>query len=247
MTRSIHVGCAALPARMTRAGYFAALDYVECALWQPGPVKSATWRKWTDESPADGLGLLAPSVVTHPELRGARWPVDPAERYQIGHLRPSAAATAALTAFADAALGPHAGAIVFPTPPSFSPSAAHRDLLRAFFAELAPAERFAGAARIWQPSGLWDAPTAAKAATEAGITLAWDPLGDPMTPPETFEALEVESVYWRVAGLGRSGPLSPDHLDRLAALAEVHPSCWVVLATPDAWKDSRRLRAIVQK
>jgi len=247
MTRSIHVGCAALPKRTSRAAYFAALDYLECALWQPGPVKSATWRRWTEESPAGGIGLVAPWVTTHPELRGGRWPVEPAERRRVGHLRPSAAATAALATFTESAFGPHAGAVVFPTPPSFSPSAANRDVLSAFFAELAPAERFPGAARVWQPSGLWDPATAAKAATEAGVTLAWDPLGDATTPPETYEALAVESVYWRPAGLGRSGPLSPDHLDRLAALAEAHPTCWLVLATPDAWKDARRLRAIVQK
>src|SRR5438132_5554606 len=60
MTRSIHVGCAALPPRISRAAYFAALDYVECSLWYERPVKSATWKRWLDESPAGALGVVVP-------------------------------------------------------------------------------------------------------------------------------------------------------------------------------------------
>jgi hypothetical protein len=215
-----------LPPRVSRPAYFAALDYLEAALWYERPVKSATWKRWVDESPEGGLGLVAPKALCTmqpgPELEAAR--------AQLG-----------------GALGEATSVVLFPTPPAFSPSANNRDLLRRFFAEVVPAEQLGGATRVWRPSGLWDLATAAKTATEAGVVLSWDPLGDPTTPAEAYEALEVERAYWRPEGLGRSGPLSPDLLDRLAALGEVHPEVWIVLATPDAWKDAKRVRDLVQK
>ncbi len=221
-----HVGCAALPRRISRAGYFAQLAYLECALWYERPVKSATWKRWREESPARSLGLIAPKILCT--------------------MRPSPALDTALAQFT-AALGEATATVVFPTPPAFSPSAANRDLLRRFFGEIVPAEKLVGAVRVWQPSGLWDLATASKTATDAGVVLSWDPFGDLTVPPDTYEALPVGSMYWRPAGLGRSGPLSPDHLDRLAALGEAQPASWIVLATAEAWKDARRLHALVQK
>ena len=210
MTRSIHVGCAALPPRVSRAAYFAAADFVECSLWFERPVKSATWKKWLDESPEGSLGVVVP-------------------------LTPLAVP-----------LAPAVGAIVIATPPAFSPSAHNRDRLKRFFAETLPAEKVGDAARVWRPSGLWDLSTALKTASDAGVVLSWDPFGDPTTPASVYESVSAEAMYWRPSGLGRKGPLSPDHLDRLAALSETVPTVWIVLATAEAWKDVRRLRELVQ-
>ena len=207
---------------MARAAYFAALDYVECSLWYEQPVKSATWKRWIDESPAGALGVVAPKAVCA--------------------MRASPAADQALAAWRAAIDAPAVGVVVFPTPPAFSPSAYNRDQLTRFFGGLELA-----ATRVWRPSGLWDLATAAKAATDAGVVLGWDPLADATTPPEAYEAVAAEAMYWRPAGLGRKGPLSPDHLDRLAALGEAHPTSWLVLATAHAWKDARRLVELVQK
>src|SRR5262245_9082156 len=195
MTRSIHVGCAALPPRVARPAYFAALDFVECSLWYERPVKSATWRRWLDESPAGTLGVVAPKAV-------CAMKASPAFDASLAQLM--------------GALGSAVGAVIFATPPAFSPSAHNRDHLRRFFGETVPAETLGGATRVWRPSGLWDVATAAKTATDAGAVLSWDPLADATVPADVYEALAVESAYWRPAGLGRKGPLSPDHLDRLA-------------------------------
>lgn len=208
--------------RVARAAYFAALDYLECSLWYERPVKSATWTRWLDESPEGGLGVIAPANVCA--------------------MRPSAAADQSLAQWRAAMGSPKVGVVVFPTPPAFSPSAHNRDQLQRFFGGLELA-----ATKVWRPSGLWDLATAAKAATTAGVVLGWDPLADPTTPPEAYESVAAEAMYWRPAGLGRKGPLSPDHLDRLAALGEAHPTSWIVLATPHAWKDARRLGELIQK
>jgi hypothetical protein len=214
MTRSIHVGCAALPPRVSRAAYFAALDYVECSLWAGKPVKPATWKRWLDESPAGSLGVITPTSPS-PQLA--------------------------------AAIGDAVGTIVIATPPTFSPSAHNRDRLRRLVDSFVPPDTIPDAARVWRPSGLWDLATAVKTAHDAGVVLSWDPFSDPTTPPEAYESVDAEAMYWRPAGLGRKGPLSPDHLDRLASLSEAIPSGWIVFATPEAWRDARRFRELVQK
>lgn len=209
--------------RMSRAGYFAALDYLEVALWYERPLKAASWKRWLEESPEGGLGLVAPKAVCD--------------------MLPGPAFDAALASFT-AALAPAVGAIVVATPPAFSPSSHNREAVRRLFAEtLADVD----VAKVWRPSGLWDLATAVKTAADAGAVLSWDPFSDPTTPAEAYEAVEAEAMYWRPAGLGRKGPLSPDHLDRLAALAEALPTTWIVLATTEAWKDAKRVNDLVQK
>jgi uncharacterized protein YecE (DUF72 family) len=224
--RVTHVGCAALPPRVSRSAYFSALEYLEAALWYDATVKSATWKRWSEESPEGSLGLIAPKVVCA--------------------MKPSPAFDAAFAPFT-AALDDRVSAVIFPTPPTFSPSSANRDLLRRFFGELATPDQLGERTRVWRPSGLWDLATAVKAASEAGVVVSWDPFSDLTVPPETYEAIVADAMYWRPVGLGRKGPLSPDHLERLATLGEAHATSWIVLATPEPWKDAKRLRDLVQK
>ncbi|MCE9577566.1 MAG: hypothetical protein K8W52_30735 [Deltaproteobacteria bacterium] len=244
----VTIGCTALPKRVARVAYFGQLDYFECNLWFNGPVKAASWKRWVDdaaavreERPDSGLlGVVAPMIITHPLARGVatKWQVAPEDRPLLGHFRASGSSTRALDWFVSQIEAPPV--VVFPTPASFSPSATNREALHAFFAERGAAERFGGAVRVWQPAGLWDLQTALKTATEAGVVLAWDPMGDPTTPPDVYETLEAEQIYWRLSGLGRSGPLSAGHLDQLCALAEVRENSWFVFSSPDSWKDARR-------
>lgn len=250
---SVTVGATALPKRVARSAYFSALEYFECNLWFTGPVKAASWRKWTDDARAareenpDGglLGVVAPMLVTHPVGRGmtTRWAIEPADKPLLGHFRSTPSASHALDTFAAQLESPPV--VVFPTPATFSPSAANREALHAFFAERGAAERFGGATRVWQPSGLWDLATALKTATDAGVVLAWDPLSDPTTPPDVYESLEAEAMYWRISGYGRSGPLSAGHFDQLADLAQTRDQAWFVFASPDSWKDAKRFRDLL--
>jgi len=206
--------------RVSRAAYFAKLDYLELALWYERPVKSATWKRWLDECPEGSLGLLAPKAVCA--------------------MRPGKAFDDALASFAEA-FAPQVGAIILATPPAFSPSAHNREALKRVVGSIT-----SDAPKVWRPSGLWDLATALKTATDAGAILSWDPFSDLTVPPETYEAVEADAMYWRPSGFGRKGPLSPDHLDRLAALSEAQPTTWIVLATADAWKDAKRVRELVQ-
>jgi hypothetical protein len=187
-------------------------------------VKSASWKRWVEESPAGSLGLVLPKAVCA--------------------LRPGKAFDDALAGFA-ASMAPAVGAVILATPPAFSPSAFNREALKRFVGETLAVPD--GVAKVWRPSGLWDLATALKTAADAGAVLSWDPFADPTVPPETYEAVAAEAMYWRPAGLGRKGPLSPDHLDRLAALSETSPTAWIVLATAEAWKDAKRVNELVQK
>jgi hypothetical protein len=244
----VTIGCTALPKRVSRGAYFSTLDYFECNLWFSGPVKAGSWKRWVEdaaaareERPDSGvLGVVAPQIITYPHTKGlhTKWQVDPADQVLLGHFRPSGSANRALDWFVSQIEAPPV--VVFPTPSSFSPSATNREALHTFFAERGAAERFGGAVRVWQPSGLWDLATALKTATDAGVVLSWDPMGDPTTPPDVYETLEAEQMYWRLTGLGRSGPLSAGHYDQLCALAEIRETSWFVFSSPDAWKDARR-------
>src|SRR5262249_38259133 len=125
-----------------------------------------------------------------------------------------------------------AAVVVFRTPPSFTPSQANRDLLRRFFSEVDM-----GGERVWHPDGLWDTRTAAKAATELGVTLGVDPLVRDQTrdPPDLYATLEVPQLYLRVSGLGRGArKLATSQLDEIEMVAEAYERTWVVFGTLDA-------------
>lgn len=141
----------------------------------------------------------------------------------------------------DAATKLAARCVVFRSPESFSPSAANRDLLRAFFGELVPAELL-GVERVWLPGGLWEVRAAAKLATELGLTLAFDPLvREPGEPAEIYYDLDVSAVYLRPEGAGRTGTIRNERLEDLAALVEHYEDLpiTVCFASPERWNDAR--------
>ena len=244
---TIQIGCADLPRGINRERAARELSYLETSLWLTGPVKQATWRQWSASVPAGFLGLTAPVVITHPSGRGA-----PPHRFQVpdapgawGELRDTPTVRTHVAQLAAAAVESKASAVVFHTPPSFSPSQSHRDMLRHFFTEVATAAAFGDAARVWRPDGLWEPPAAVKLAAELGVVCALDPLvEDPTgTPPEFYESMPVEAVYFRVSGLGRPPrKLPPFDLDRLAELVELYGRAWVVFATAERFRDARAFR-----
>lgn len=142
-----------------------------------------------------------------------------------------------------------ARSVVFRSPESFSPSAANRDLLRQFFAEMVPPELLGeGVERVWLPGGLWEVRSAAKLATELGVTLAFDPLvREPGDNADTYEDLEVSSLYLRPEG-ARAGLIRNERLEDLAALIESYQDrpLTVSFASPERWQDARNLLKLLE-
>jgi uncharacterized protein YecE (DUF72 family) len=166
----------------------------------------------------------------------------------VGDFRDSVHGRSALAAFAAAVAALSASVAIFPSPPLFAPSTANRDQLRRFFAEIAPREAV-GAERVWIPDGLWEPRAAVAFAREIGVICAIDPLvRDPNQPAEVYEDLDAPALYFRIAGLGRSGPIRGDALEDLAALLEHYENIelTVAFASPTRWQDARNFKKLLE-
>lgn len=240
MPSSIRVGTVDLPARAGWDRYFGELTYLELSGLFAAPVKTATLSRWRAAAPSRSLGLVAPWPITHrkPPAGPRGWSSDA----QSGEFRDGPAAREALAALAAAAIRLEAAAVIFQSPPELSTSAATRDHLTHFFAELAPATAFGGAARVWIPGGLWEPEAALALAAQLGVLCAVDPfVTDPERPLPPLPA----TTYLRPTGLGRSGILSADRLDELFELLEGTEAAFVAFATGERLKDAHNLAKLV--
>jgi len=239
------IGTVDLPGRLDRARYFRALSYLELSALFDGPLKPSALAKWADDAPKGALGLAAPSVLTHrnPPKSTKGWgPVAGS-----GDFRDSPPGRVALAALRTAVDAVEARCVVFRSPPLFAPSAANREQLRRFFGEVATAEAI-GCARVWLPDGLWEVRTAVKFATEIGVTCALDPLvREPGMPPEIHYDLDVEALYFRIEGLGRTGMLRSERIEDLAMLLEHYEAIdvTVAFASPERWNDAKNLKKLL--
>ena len=226
MAELVHVGTADLPHGTGWDRYFRKLGYIETSVLVRNHARPSVLAKWRAAAPRAGaFGLVAPSLTANP--LGVERGVD---------------------ALLEASRTLEASAILLRTPPTFSPSQTNRDLLRRFFAEVLPAEAAGGAARVWQPDGLWDTRTAVKLAAEMGIVFGCDPSLRDQTrePPDFYGTLEIEDIYFRVSGLGRGArTLSAAFREELAELTTAYGRAWVVFATVDAIADAIRFRGEV--
>jgi hypothetical protein len=209
-----------------------------------GPAKPGTLARWAEVAPKGALGLSAPFSLTHrrPPSGAKLWPHDAS----TGDFRDSAISRAALAPLRDAVLALGARCVVFRSPDAWSPSAANREQLRRFFAEVAPADVL-GVERVWVPGGLWSVPTAVKLAGELDVTCAFDPLvREPGTPIEALLGLDVRALYLRIES-GRGGPIRNDQLEDLAALVEHYEdrSITIAFASPERWQDARNLKKLL--
>jgi hypothetical protein len=222
----VRVGCADLPPRTTPARYFESLGLLESTLLARGEVTPQALKRWRATAPAGGLAVVAPTPVCD------------------GRLVASPARMTAIERFADQARELAASAVVFRTDADLAPGTVGRDAVREFFAAQATQARFRGMTRVWLPGGLWELSTLAKFADGlVDVAVAFDPLAE---DPGIDRSLAIATLlgrgtaYLRVAGHGRKrGRVRPDELETLAALAGAIDRCFVVFATPDAWKTAR--------
>lgn len=242
----VRIGTVDLPDRMERERYFRELSYLELSMLFAGPVKPSVLAKWKAAAPAGSIGLVAPWVLTQrkPPAGARLWDHDAS----VGDFRDSPLARQALAQLQAAATELEAACVVFRSPPLFAASTANRDQLARFFGELATAEAV-GAERVWVPDGIWHPRTAISFATELGVTCAFDPLvREPGQPLEEFFDLEIENLYLRISGLGRSGPLNADRQEDLVALLEHYEDIPTTIAfdSPERWRDARNLKKLLE-
>jgi len=236
------IGTADIPDRKDRDKYFRELTYLELSALFAGPLKPSALAKWADLAPPHSIGLVAPWVLTHRTAPKSEklWAHDAT----VGDFRDSKPGRVALAELAKAVELLKAAHVIFRSPTLFAASSANRDALKKFFGEVAT-EEVLGAPRVWIPDGLWDFRTAMTFAKEIGVLCAFDPLvRDPGQPPEIHYDLDVEALYLRVTGLGRSGPLRTERLDDLVMLLEHYENtpATIVFESPERWKDARNLR-----
>jgi uncharacterized protein YecE (DUF72 family) len=225
MAEIVHVGCADLPHGVGWDRYFSKLGFVETSVLTRNNARPSVLAKWRAAAPGPGaFGVIAPEITSNP--LGVARGLD-----QVG--------TALKTL--------EAGALVFRTPPSFTPSSGNRELLKRLFSEVVTADATGTAVRVWQPDGLWDTRTAVKLATELGVVFGCDPLVRDQTrdPPDFFATLDVPDVYFRVTGLGRGGRrLASSQVDELVEITGAYERAWVVFATVDSLSDAVRFQKL---
>ena len=251
----IRVGCADLPPGLRRNRYFERLPYLEVEGTMFKLPKASVLRRWADETgKRGGFGLLAPQVISHkPGPRGYRRGgegLSQADLAQAGGFRATDLVRGAVEALARAAELVRAEVVLFRSPADFTPSASHRDALRHFFSEMAPADRFGDAVRVWEPQGLWEPSMAAPLAAELGVIYACDPISnDPIgDEPDLFARLPQQSAYFRISGLGRGNHRFDDYdLAELLEIVAAYERAWIVFGHPDKYPDSIKLHGLLSK
>ncbi len=213
---ALHVACVGYTGPRRR--YWQAVDTLELTD-RDLVAKPATLRRWRSEAPAHARFVVR---------------VDPA-LVAAGFVGPDAAAAWDRTrAVADLL---EADTLLLRTPPSFRPTAANREALRAFFT----AHR-GDLTVAWWADGLWESQPEDRDAVcaAAGLLAVADPLAD-----DEEDLPGGAQVYWRVRGrVGMGGRLSDDDLDRLCGLAAERAGGQLVFDAPTMMNDARRFATL---
>ncbi|HUH04709.1 MAG TPA: DUF72 domain-containing protein [Kofleriaceae bacterium] len=248
------IGCTEIPAGVLKRRYYESLDYLELGASFFQVPRPASMRKRVADAPAGfGFGMVASQVITHaPGPHGysrRSTPLSPDELRAAGNFADTPVVRAALDRLVASALALQAEVVVFRSGPSFAPSAANRSALERFFAELATAERFGGATRVWEPQGLWTVRAASAFSEQLGVTLGCDPLAiDPTDDdPMLYADLPGGAAYFRISGFATGGVI-PEHAhEDLAELALSYERCWVVFDDAAPFPDAMRFRRVVSR
>jgi uncharacterized protein YecE (DUF72 family) len=234
------IGTVDLPPRLGMQRYFSELPALELSATFSSIPKPSLVARWKAEAPERSLALAAPWVISHRKAPAS------AKSYAAdagsGEFRDSPAVRSALAEFSKVCGELSPWAVVFTSPSLFSPSTTNRDRLRHFFAEVAPAELFGEAKRVWVPDGLWEPLTAVRFATELGITCAIDPLVQiPGMPPDLHFHYETSDLYFRIHAIGRTRGLREDDLMSVEELSAFYEEAAFILATQERWKDAKNV------
>lgn len=226
------VGLVDIPTGTNWEAVLAAVDHVEVSGTFLAPPKSAAQTKWM--AVPQSVVLQAPWVLTHRTApKNSRWTADDGS----GEFRDSPAARAAAADIGKLAQASSAFAVVFVSPALWAPSAHNRELLRRFFAEVAPESLFGNVRRVWVPGGLWDPMSAVSLGEQCEVGTAVDPLAlDHQRVSETFSALPTAHAVFRPTGAVRA--LSRDRLEEIALHAGAYAQCTITFATGERLRDA---------
>lgn len=232
------VGCAGLGPKPQR--YFDELSAVELTQTFIHPPRQKTLTRWREAAP-HGFGFVVrawqlvthePSSPSYRQLpRGFSGPVEGA-----GHLRDSEVVHGALARTFEVARTLEAAAVLFETPSSFTPTAAHRHRLTRFFERC---ER--PTTLVWCPAGLWQADEVVRICRDLQLV----PGMDPFTGGGEGALDREPSVYLRPLGLGAEHRHTEAELRWLASQLLPRERAYCVFGSPWLFDEARRLQELI--
>jgi uncharacterized protein YecE (DUF72 family) len=236
------VGCTGFAPYHPAEQYFSELSGVELQQTFVNLPTQKALRRLRDRAPAGFTFVIrAWQLVTHEPTspsyrqlpRGMK--VAPGE---AGHFRQTPTVREAAEKTLEAADLLAAAAVLFETPPSFTPTLAHRRDIAGFFESLDRRHRM-----IWNPQGLWSPAEVLSICRDLDLVPCWDPFADPSSagdlPPDAGP------VYLRLPGLGGAS-YSDAQLDWLAAqLPGLEPACCVFGAV-SLFSEAVRLQRLLE-
>jgi len=219
------------------AAYVARLPLVEYQQTFIMPPREGVLRRLRQRAPAPFVFTIkACQLITHPsDTPGYRRLTRPlsGELHHYGLFRPTEEVSRAWAATLKAARLLQAHAVVFETPPSFTPTARHREWMRRFFTAM---PREDGLWMAWEPRGVWQTEEIAALCRELDLV----PVIDPMA--ETDPALAPDGrAYFKVRALGNPGGLDRATLSWLAEDLVQQPSALCLMQTPNQFREANHL------
>ena len=210
----VTIGCAGFPVPATR--YFKEFLFVEVQdthVTQPG---TGTIRRWRREAPEGfSFAMLAPREIGQESFRDGR------------------AIEAALKNLVSVGKELDAHTAVFVAPPEFSSSRANKAAVKDFLAGVK--RKFKRI--VWEAPADWDPDDALAIASDAGATVARDPLVHGTTT--------APQAYYRLAGpAGHKSRYEDPAIEKLAelALATKNDDATYVFTNVDMFADAKRLK-----
>jgi uncharacterized protein YecE (DUF72 family) len=218
MATRYHVGAKELQGKLS--AYAKRFDFLEVRLPAAGAPSS------TPTKPAT--------------LRGWRRQVPPSFDFcvvlgpAVSRLKPGAALDAELETGLAAVNALEARCLMIATPTEVTPSPLSRERLAKLVARL-PRD---ATQIVWEPHGLWEHDDAASLARKLGVVLAVDAARDPVPPGPV--------AYVRLRALGETRSFSSAALERVVDAIGPRREAWVVIETPTALAECKRLRRAAQ-
>ena len=200
----LRIGCGPYPQKQKR--YHETFGCVEITDTFFEPVRESTARRWAGAAPGD----------FHFVLTAWRWltlePLDERgeaplgrSRGEFGLFRPTDANRAAWDVVSASAVALGAAALLFKTPPTFTPTDANRTNLQTFVGDIVGSRPWNG---VWEARGIWQPGEAAAIGDEVGLTVVVDPFAEARFPEPRAGA------YYAVTGPhARSRFVEEDLLD----------------------------------
>ena len=235
------IGCTGFGTRGSRS-YFDRLGAVELQQTFLNPPQRGALKRLRERAGSEFVFVVKVwQLVTHesgsPGYRQLPRTLD-VPLADAGHFRDSDAVRLGWSRSLEAAEALDARALVFESPPGFTPTAGHRRTLARFFESM---ERPAGRLLVWCPSGLWDPDDVVTICSDLNLVPGWDPFvgadAAGAIPPD------LGAVYLRPMGLGGSQQYSETQLlwmiDRLEAVPPGEALC--LFGSPLLFSEAERM------